>query len=90
MSIHNFFDELPDEAALESTINQFDKEDIVELMHIGRNRVITNPDYIPSDLENRALIMIVRRFRGLREARKATPKKAAEKKPVNLGNLFGV
>lgn len=73
------FDHLPDNATVEYTINQLDKDDCVMYLHHWRERV--QEGLVTNEAQNRAMILVTRRFRALREApkKKATTRGAGKK-----------
>ena len=78
------FDNLPPAHELETVINALDKDEVLMYINLGRRRVTEDPERVVPELENRALILLARRFRGMRETK---PKAGTKTKATGFASL---
>lgn len=78
---------LPDDAEVERIISTFDNDDCAWHLHDWR-RIINEENLDPSVEQNRAMILVTRRIRALRENSRGGKKKAAPKKQATLDDLL--
>lgn len=83
------FDNLPtDPQEAETLVNSLDKDNLLATINVGRNRVVQDPDFEPSEMENRVMILLVRRFRALRQKKSGPKAESKAKSDAPLDSLL--